>query len=45
MTKTPSDGQRLPWTTPQLRRIEAGSAEAKTTSGVADGAVKSPQKS
>lgn len=28
MTKTQKDGQRLRWTTPQLRRIEAGSAEA-----------------
>ena len=45
MTKTPNHGQRLPWTTPQLRRIEAGSAEAKTTSGIADGNTKSPQKS
>ena len=34
MTQTPKDGQRLPWTTPQLRRIVAGAAEAINTTGV-----------
>lgn len=33
MTKTRNDGERLPWTTPQLRRIEAGSAEAVDNKG------------
>lgn len=28
MTKTHSAGQRLPWTTPTLKRIVAGAAEA-----------------
>lgn len=37
MTKTQNEGQRLPWTTPQLRRIEAGSAEAAKPGGTADG--------
>jgi hypothetical protein len=45
MTQTKSEGQRLPWTTPQLRRIEAGSAEAKSSSGTPDGGTKSAQKS
>jgi hypothetical protein len=36
MTKTNKGGQRLPWTTPQLRRIEAGSAEAVKGSGIPD---------
>jgi hypothetical protein len=37
MTKTRNDGERLPWTTPQLRRIEAGSAEALKAGGLNDG--------
>ena len=37
MTKTNKGGQRLPWTTPQLRRIEAGSAEGGKPGGQADG--------
>ncbi len=45
MTKTPSNGQRLPWTTPQLRRIEAGSAEALNTGAQSDGATKGNSKS
>jgi hypothetical protein len=36
MTKTNKGGQRLPWTTPQLRRIEAGSAEAGKPGGQLD---------
>ena len=45
MTKTPSEGQRIPWTTPQLRRIEAGSAETKDNSGNDDGGKGSTDKS
>ena len=46
MTRIKSDDQRLPWTTPQLRRIEAGSAEAVKSGGVADGGtVKNVDKS
>lgn len=37
MTKTNREGQKLPWTTPELRRIVAGSAEAVDTKGQADG--------
>lgn len=45
MTKTNSEGQRLPWTTPQLQRIEAGSAEAKKGSGIPDGGTGGNDKS
>jgi len=45
MTKTPNDGKRLPWTTPQLRRIQAGSAEALNTGALSDGATKGNSKS
>lgn len=38
MTKTRNGGERLPWTTPQLRRIEAGSAEGGNPGGALDGA-------
>jgi len=38
MPKTNSDCQRLPWTTPQLKRIRAGSAEGGNPGGTADGA-------
>jgi hypothetical protein len=45
MTKTKTGGQRLAWTTPQLRRIEAGSAEAVKGSGIPDGATSGNDKS
>lgn len=35
MTKTPQM-DRLSWSTPQLRRIEAGSAEGPATNGKGD---------
>lgn len=38
--------QRIPWTTPELQRIEAGSAEARVNKGVKDdGGVPSQDKS
>lgn len=37
MTKISSNDKRLDWSTPELRRISAGSAEAKDNSGPADG--------
>ena len=37
MTENKSGGQRLPWVTPILKSIEAGSAEAKKGSGIPDG--------
>lgn len=37
MTKISSKGERLNWSTPELRRISAGSAEAKDNIGGADG--------
>ncbi len=45
MTKSNSEGQRLPWTTPELKRIEAGSAEAKTNQGIGDGGASPNHKS
>lgn len=45
MTKTTSEGQRLPWTTPELKRIEAGSAEAKDNQGPGDGGPSPTHKS
>jgi hypothetical protein len=45
MTKTNSDGQRIPWTTPTLKRIVAGSAENQKATGIADGAVTGNTKS
>lgn len=45
MTKTRNDGERLPWTTPQLRRIEAGSAEALAKGVLNDGGAKGTDKS
>ena len=38
MPKPASRENRLPWSTPQLLRITAGSAEAKTIKGIQDGA-------
>ena len=38
MAKPTSSENRLPWSTPQLLRITAGSAEAKTIKGINDGA-------
>jgi hypothetical protein len=37
MNKTIGSDKRLEWVTPQLRRIEAGSAEAVKSGGVLDG--------
>ena len=37
--------KRIPWTTPELRRIEAGSAEANDNKGNADGGKGSNDKS
>jgi hypothetical protein len=37
--------KRIPWRTPELRRIEAGSAEAKDNAGNADGGKGSTDKS
>ncbi len=37
MTKIVSDEKRKAWSTPELRRISAGSAEAKDNSGNGDG--------
>jgi hypothetical protein len=36
MTKTREQTKKLPWKTPQLRRISAGSAEAQKPAGTAD---------
>lgn len=36
MPKFPSDEKRLPWSTPQLLRIKAGSAEAKNNKDLID---------
>jgi hypothetical protein len=45
MTQNKSDGQRLPRVTPQLRRIEAGSAEALSKGVLNDGGAKGDTKS
>lgn len=45
MIKTPSGGKRLPWTTPGLHRIEAGSAEALKKGLGGDGGAPSADKS
>lgn len=46
MCGTSKSGKRLPWKTPELQRIEAGSAEAIKGSGIPDGgAVKNADKS
>ena len=37
MTKILNNDERQVWSTPELRRISAGSAEAKDNSGPADG--------
>lgn len=37
MTKVSVDNKRQAWSTPELRRIRAGSAETKDNSGPADG--------
>ncbi len=37
MTKIAGNEKRKAWSTPELRRISAGSAEAKDNSGNADG--------
>lgn len=37
MTKISSNDGRQDWSTPELRKIRAGSAEAKDNSGPADG--------
>lgn len=44
MPKT-GNKERLAWTTPELRRIEAGAAEAKSNKGIPDGGTGSTQKS
>lgn len=36
-----SDNEKLPWSTPQLLRIKAGSAEAKDNKGLIDDGAKS----
>lgn len=38
MTKISSNDKRLDWSTPELRRISAGSAEAVDNKGGSDGA-------
>ena len=40
-----SDEKRLPWSTPQVVRIKAGSAETKDNSGGDDGGKGSTDKS
>jgi len=45
MNKTTSNDKRLPWSTPELRRIDAGSAEDNKLTGVADGGTPPGQKS
>jgi hypothetical protein len=37
MTKTNSEGQRLPWSAPDVRRIRAGSAESGQSQDIPDG--------
>ena len=37
MTKINSDGQRLPWSAPDVRRIRAGSAEKGASQDIPDG--------
>ena len=37
MTKILNNDKRQDWSTPELRRISAGSAEAKDNTGPADG--------
>lgn len=37
MTKISGSNERQDWSTPELRKIRAGSAEAKDNSGPADG--------
>jgi hypothetical protein len=39
MTKINSDGQRLPWSAPDVRRIRAGSAESGNSQDVPDGST------
>lgn len=36
MTEKITKGQRAAWTTPELRRIDAGSAEARQKTGIND---------
>lgn len=45
MLKSPSKEKRLPWSTPQLLRIKAGSAEGKDNAGLDDGGKGSTDKS
>lgn len=45
MNKTTINKERLPWSTPELRRIDAGSAEAKTGNGTPDGGTGGNDKS
>lgn len=45
MTKSNNQEKRLAWTTPELRRIDAGSAEGTVNQGAADGQPSEPQKS
>ena len=40
-----SSGKRIPWETPKLQRIEAGSAEAIDNNGPADGGPSPTHKS
>lgn len=37
MTKISSNDERQQWSTPELRKIRAGSAESRANFGVADG--------
>jgi hypothetical protein len=37
MTKTNSEGQRLPWSAPDVRRIRAGLAESGKSQDIPDG--------
>jgi len=37
MTTVPNNSNRSPWTKPEIRRISAGSAEAGSKTGTADG--------
>ena len=45
MTENKHPDQRLAWTTPELRRIDAGSAEATNKGLLTDGAIKGNNKS
>lgn len=46
MINKPVGNERLPWTTPELKRIEAGSAEAANNkSAIGDGGPPSSDKS